>query len=64
MGSNHRIIPPGDGQQHLFRSGELFTWKTLGTTNGGVMDFGELLLEPGVNVPAHVHHGQTRLSTS
>ncbi|MDQ6945060.1 MAG: hypothetical protein M3256_02045 [Actinomycetota bacterium] len=53
MGSDQRIVPPGQGKQHQFRPGELFTWKTLGPA----MDFGELSVDPAVGVPQHIHHG-------
>ena len=54
--SHHRIVPPGAGVQQSFMPGELFTWKTNGGADAG-MDFGELLLDPQVRVPEHVHHG-------
>lgn len=55
MGTDH-IIPAGEGRQRPFMPGELFTWKTTGVDNDGVMDFGELSLQPGVRVPEHIHH--------
>ena len=56
MGSHQRIVPPGEGTPQAFMPGELFTWKTTGSTSGDAIDFGELALEPKVRVPEHIHH--------
>jgi quercetin dioxygenase-like cupin family protein len=57
VAANDRIVPPGEGVSRPFMPGEVFTWKTTGAATGGAMDFGELVLEPGVRVPEHIHHG-------
>ena len=47
---------PGNGTHFKFWSGEEFFWKVTGDDTGGVLDVGEMVLEPGIAVPEHIHH--------
>lgn len=48
---------PGDGTHFTFWSGEEFIWKVTGADSDGVLDIGEMAVDPGVGVPEHIHHG-------
>ena len=48
---------PGDGTHFTFWSGEEFIWKLTGADTDGVLDIGEMVVDPGVGVPEHIHHG-------
>src|SRR5262245_1218881 len=57
IGSTGVVLPPGEGEECRFWSGEVFNWKVTGAGTNGVLDVGELLVEPGIGVPEHIHHG-------
>src|SRR5262245_10326008 len=50
------LLAPGDGAHFRFWSGEEFTWKVTGASSAGALDVGELLVQPGIGVPEHIHH--------
>lgn len=50
------VRKPGDGTHFMFWSGEEFIWKVTGSDTDGVLDMGELVVEPGIAVPEHIHH--------
>jgi quercetin dioxygenase-like cupin family protein len=41
--------------------GETFVWKADGQVTEGALDFGELLLDPEVRTPEHIHHGNDEI---
>jgi quercetin dioxygenase-like cupin family protein len=43
---------PGEGEKASFMPGETFIWKV----NNTAMDFAELVMEPRVKTPQHIHH--------
>jgi quercetin dioxygenase-like cupin family protein len=47
---------PRQGRHFTFLSGEEFIWKVMGSTTDGVVDIGEMVVQPGIAVPEHIHH--------
>ncbi|GAC1526120.1 MAG: hypothetical protein NVS2B16_34490 [Chloroflexota bacterium] len=47
---------PGNGTHFTFWSGEEFIWKVVGSNTDGVVDIGEMVVQPGIAVPEHIHH--------
>lgn len=46
----------GGGKRFPFWSGEEFIWKVTGAESDGVLDIGEMVVQPGIAVPEHIHH--------
>lgn len=51
------MVEPNNGRRFSFLSGEEFIWKVTGADTDGVLDVGEMVLEPDIAVPEHIHHG-------
>lgn len=49
-------LRPGEGRYFPFWSGEEFVWKVTGADSDGVVDIGEMVVQPGIAVPEHIHH--------
>ena len=47
---------PGSGTHFPFWSGEEFIWKVTGADSDGAVDIGEMVVQPGIAVPEHIHH--------
>ena len=47
----------GMGTNFRFWSGEELIWKVTGADTQGVLDVGEMVVDPGIAVPEHIHHG-------
>lgn len=46
----------GSGRHFPFWSGEEFIWKVTGAETDGVVDIGEMVVQPNIAVPEHIHH--------
>ena len=49
-------IPPGKGTRSLWVLGELLTYKVPSQQNGGAYALFEVITQPGVGPPIHIHH--------
>ena len=50
------FVSAGEGLTHTLMPGEQMAWKATGATTDSALDCCELLLDPQVGPPEHIHH--------